>query len=259
MVAGEVNLGIRALLRRIVLAGIAQRGNSLARDRWMWVRQHLRTVPPHASRLLDAGCGNGFVTMMAASMGYDSLGLAWSSGEMLRAQRISNLLQLPARFERQDLRALDGRVDLRGSFDVVVCMEVIEHILDDAKLLRDIASMLRPGGKLFLTSPNYAFNPLPGDEADPDPVEDGGHVRRGYTVASIATLAKSAGFMHIETSYISGFATQRLVVLETILRPRLGSATLVLVIPLRFVARFIDHVGFRSSYPSYSVTLIGTT
>jgi len=47
-----------------------------------------------------------------------------------------------------------------ASFDLVVSMDVIEHVPDPSPWVRDIARVMRPGGKLFLTTPNYGFSTL---------------------------------------------------------------------------------------------------
>jgi 2-polyprenyl-3-methyl-5-hydroxy-6-metoxy-1,4-benzoquinol methylase len=46
------------------------------------------------------------------------------------------------------------------TFDLVVSMDVIEHVPDPRPWVRDIVRMMRPGGRLFLTTPNYGFSTL---------------------------------------------------------------------------------------------------
>lgn len=47
-----------------------------------------------------------------------------------------------------------------GAFDLVVSMDVIEHVPEPAPWVRDVARVIRPGGSLFLTTPNYGFSTL---------------------------------------------------------------------------------------------------
>lgn len=47
-----------------------------------------------------------------------------------------------------------------ASFDVVVSMDVIEHVADPGPWLAELARVVRPGGTLFLTTPNYGFSTL---------------------------------------------------------------------------------------------------
>lgn len=46
------------------------------------------------------------------------------------------------------------------SFDLVVSMDVIEHVPDPGPWVREVARVIRPGGRLFLTTPNYGFSTL---------------------------------------------------------------------------------------------------
>lgn len=48
----------------------------------------------------------------------------------------------------------DAIIDNRGSKDIVFCLSVIEHILDPVSVLKECYEMLRPGGSLFITTPN---------------------------------------------------------------------------------------------------------
>jgi SAM-dependent methyltransferase len=47
-----------------------------------------------------------------------------------------------------------------GSFDLVVSMDVIEHVPSPVAWLRDVVRVVRPGGRVFLTTPNYGSNSL---------------------------------------------------------------------------------------------------
>jgi 2-polyprenyl-3-methyl-5-hydroxy-6-metoxy-1,4-benzoquinol methylase len=48
----------------------------------------------------------------------------------------------------------------KDSFDVIVTMDVIEHVPEPQPWVDDLARVLRPGGKIFLTTPNYGFSTL---------------------------------------------------------------------------------------------------
>lgn len=116
-----------------------------------------------------------------------------------------------ARFEIEDARRLDLRRDLIGGFDFVINCENIEHILDDRKLMIDIARCLKPGGRLLLTTPYLHYRPMMAVDKGPfSVVEDGGHVRGGYTRAMLEELCEQAGLQMEEVSYCSGYLSQRL-------------------------------------------------
>jgi SAM-dependent methyltransferase len=82
---------------------------------------------------------------------------------------------------------LQGEVPLPwgGGFQVITCMEVLEHLPDDTTALGHIARALEPGGRLFISVPAWQSNWGPQDEA-------AGHVRR-YEPALLRARIEQAG------------------------------------------------------------------
>ncbi|MEL7061320.1 MAG: methyltransferase domain-containing protein [Acidobacteriota bacterium] len=72
-----------------------------------------------------------------------------------------------------------------GSFDAAVSVEVVEHVEDDATFIRQIARVLRPGGFVYLTTPNGDYRRNEGSDHNPD------HVRH-YTRAQLRALLDPA-------------------------------------------------------------------
>jgi len=178
-----------ALLR--VLGGRAAilHGDPCVLDRWLWVRRWLRGP---GLRTLDAGSGNGGFAFYASRCGNPTTGLSLSPMEVATAERRARLLGMDdVGFRCCDLRELDAHATSLGMFDQILCLEVAEHIRDDAKLLRDLADLLRPGGRLLITTPDLAHRPLWTDTLSAN--EDGGHVRWGYTPDAMAQLITEAG------------------------------------------------------------------
>src|SRR5207253_6752927 len=142
-------------------------GDPLVVDRWLWLK---RRLSPHAisEKLLDVGCGSGAFTIGAALRGYDALGLSWDErNQSVAAERARICHAESAHFEVVDARRLDERRDLNAQFDVAICCEVIEHILDDRKLMRDISMCLKPGGRLLLTTPNSNYKSITREDNGP--------------------------------------------------------------------------------------------
>ncbi len=100
-------------------------------------------------RVLDAGCGTGEHTLLAAAMGLDATGVDSSPKAIALARDKAAARQLPARFLLADALALD-RLDER--FDTVLDSGLF-HVFDDAERPRYVSALravLVPGGSLFL-------------------------------------------------------------------------------------------------------------
>lgn len=233
-------------------------GDTLVLDRWRWLRASLPRVPPGTKRLLDVGCGSGAFTIGAALRGYQALGLSWDErNQSIARERAQMCGATRVEFRVMDVRKLDTAPELSGAFDVVVCTETIEHILDDAKLMRDIRSCLRPDGMLLLTSPNIEYRPMGGDEGPFLPIEDGAHVRRGYGKRELEDLCAQAGLRVDRIEYCSGVLSQRITTLDrrvARIHPLAGWAA---TLPLRPLPLLFDRWATRlTGYPGYSIALV---
>lgn len=213
-------------------------GDTLVVDRWSWTKERLPLAGDNES-LLDVGCGTGAFTIGAARRGYTAVGISWDErNQSVAAERATLCRQNNATFVVGDVRALDKQIDVDSDYDVALCLECIEHIIDDRKLMRDIAARLKPGGRLLLTAPNYLFHPI--TEADKGPfqkTEMGWHVRRGYTRASLIELCNESGFVVEEISYCGGFVSQKMTYLWRLARGLPGGEAIhwLVTVPLRVV------------------------
>lgn len=230
-------------------------GDSLVVDRWRWIRTRL---PPEPIDLIDAGCGNGWLSLNCARLGHRTLGLGWDDNDLTRARTRANMFGSGARFEVQDLRTLASRSDLRASCDVVACTEVIEHIIEDSTLMSNLANLLRPGGTLLLTAPNDGYIPMDtGDTGPFEAIEDGRHVRKGYSPDRLRELAEAANLCVEEIDYCSGRTSQRLTRLLRHLTRSIGyGPAWALTFPLRVLPPAADRAA--QDYPQYSICLVAT-
>lgn len=189
-------------------------GDTLVLDRWLWLQQRLPRTR-NGERLLDVGCGTGAFSIGAARLGYESLGLSWDERNQRVAAERAEMCKAPtAKFDIADVRRLDERTDLVGRFEVAICLENIEHILDDRKLLKDIAGCLKPGGRLLLTTPYLLYRSITSSDDGPFPKEENGwHVRRGYTRAMLQELCDQAGLIAEAFSFCSGWCSQKVTAL----------------------------------------------
>ncbi len=134
-------------------------------------------LAPEGASVLDIGCGTGF-TLEALAHRYDAWGLEPDVAVRARTRESVRDRVLPG--DTGHLSVLAGR-----RFDVVLLLDVLEHVEADRTELSAAMTALAPGGKLVITVP-----------ADPslwsDHDERNGHYRR-YTEASLLALLAAAG------------------------------------------------------------------
>ncbi len=244
-----------ALVRLFGFTATLIHGSPLTLDRWLWLKQRL-PVTANGETLLDVGCGSGAFTIGAARRGYRAHGLSWDDADQSVARRRAQICRAAlATFEVFDIRHLDTRPDFREKFDVAICLETVEHVIDDRKLIKDIAACLKPGGRLLLTTPNYYYRPL--SEMDNGPfskVEDGWHVRRGYTRAMLAELCEHANLMFERRSYCSGLLSQKVASLFRLISKFSPYAASAVITPLRILPLMFDRaVTPLADWPYYSI------
>jgi SAM-dependent methyltransferase len=107
--------------------------------------RHLPAVP--GGRLLDVGCGSGVFLAQAAALGWRAEGID-PDPEAVSSARDAGLNVFQG-----TLADLDPG-EQRGAFDAVTLSHVIEHLHDPADDLRRISVLLRPGGLLWIATPN---------------------------------------------------------------------------------------------------------
>jgi len=236
-------------------------GDTMVVDRWRWLRQRLPLTVTPGESVLDVGCGTGAFTMGAARLGYQAVGLSWDERNQIVAEGRAKMLGLSeVSFPICDVRHLDEQTEFFNRFEVVLCLENIEHILDDRKLMYHC---LRPGGRLLLSAPNYYYHSLSkGDRGPFRQVEDGGHVRRGYSPAMLRELCTEGGFEIEEIGYVSYYFSQMTTAMIRAINstiPPLISWPLSL--PMRALTILLDGwlgkwISGALGYPGYSIVVV---
>lgn len=235
-------------------------GDALVLDRWRWLKKHLPETN-NGESLIDVGCGGGAFSIGAALRGYNSLGLTWDERDKNVATERAKICGANAsKFEVLDVRNLDSRNDLVGQFDVAICFENIEHIMNDNKLIVDIAACLKPGGRLLLTTPNMLYRPISQEDKGPfSQVEDGGHVRRGYTKSMLKELCINANLIPENISFCSGFLSQKITSLQRALNKIHPLVAWSVILPLRLLPPIFDLFITRLlHWPYFSICLVAT-
>lgn len=103
-------------------------------------------------RILDVGCGGGILAESMAARGARVTGIDMGK-EPLQVARL-HALESGVELSYRQLTVEDLADELPGSFDVVTCMEMLEHVPDPASVVAACARLVRPGGQLFFSTIN---------------------------------------------------------------------------------------------------------
>ncbi len=103
-------------------------------------------------RVLDVGCGGGILAEAMAGRGAEVTGIDLAAKPLRVAQL--HALESGASVAYQQAGAEDYAARLPASFDVVTCMEMLEHVPDPASSVAACAALARPGGWLFFSTIN---------------------------------------------------------------------------------------------------------
>ena len=103
-------------------------------------------------RILDVGCGGGILAEAMAQRGAQVTGIDLSEKPLRVAQL--HLLQSKADVTYELVSAEDYAARHPGAFDVVTCMELLEHVPEPASTVDACARLVRPGGQVFFSTLN---------------------------------------------------------------------------------------------------------
>ena len=110
-------------------------------------------VPLQGQRALDVGCGGGILSDAMARAGAQVTGIDLAS----KALKVAQLHALEAQTPNLTYREISAEAmaaEQPGSFDVVTCMEMLEHVPDPASVVRACATLVKPGGWVFFSTLN---------------------------------------------------------------------------------------------------------
>jgi|SRR5947209_597456 len=155
------------------------------RSRYRFARALLPPPSPGAA-LVDVGGGAGEFCKIAREIGYTTT-LLDGNERSVESERQRGFSALRADLT-QPLREVPDQ-----AFDAVISLEVIEHIVTAELLLKEMARVLKPGGVIVLSTPNFGFIKdrlayLRGGDAK----EEGYHFRF-YTRSKLAAMVQAAG------------------------------------------------------------------
>jgi 2-polyprenyl-6-hydroxyphenyl methylase/3-demethylubiquinone-9 3-methyltransferase len=104
-------------------------------------------------RVVDIGCGGGILADAMARKGADVLGVDLAS-KALKVAELHALEAGTANIEYREVAAEALAAGQPGSFDVVTCMEMLEHVPEPASVVRACADLVKPGGWVFFSTIN---------------------------------------------------------------------------------------------------------
>ena len=135
-------------------------------------------------RMLDAGCGTGQMTKLLERYG-DAVGLeiAPQAIEFARKRGVRNIVQ----------GSITDPPFPAASFDLVLSLDVIEHVDNDVQILESLFDIVKPGGHLIITVPAFQSLWSSHDEIN--------HHKRRYRVPQIRDMIAGAGFDITRVTY----------------------------------------------------------
>ena len=113
-----------------------------------WQCDECSRTPLEGKRALDVGCGAGLLAEPLARLGAKVTGIDASPEVIAVAREHAARQGLDIDYRAGDVAALEG------DFDLITCMEVIEHVMDAAAFVKVLAGRLAANGLLIMSTPN---------------------------------------------------------------------------------------------------------
>ena len=167
-------------------------------------RKLMRLLPAELIplKILDAGSGPGVITFQLAKQFSSAsvIGIDTVKAEIEACRIISEKSNIRnVYFKVADIRDLE----YENTFDLIVCVDILEHIEDDSAALAKLFRALTPGGILYLHVPAlYRRYPIFKKSLNFDVPT---HVRSGYNMEDVAAKAEKTGFTLVESGKTYGF------------------------------------------------------
>ncbi len=171
--------------------------------RWYALKNILKFEVEECSTVLDIGSYDGFIShnlmklvpnLSVTVADVDKTGLQLAKQKGLNALYAS-ALELPIENNR---------------FDSVLCLDLIEHVKEDNKLVKEISRVLKKDGKVILTTPmqNGISFPFMSEEENEAVNRDWGHFRKGYSLEDIEKLFENNNLVVVRTSKYFNFLSR---------------------------------------------------
>jgi len=149
----------------------------------------VQKVPNFRKRVLDYGCGVGTLSIYLSKFAYSVVGTDVSK----RAIKIANRAKEELKINNVDFFVSDSPDKIQGKYDLIICSEVIEHLVDDKKAIHELSKLCKKGGYLVLSTPTDK-NVLVNSRYYRNFDKKVGHIRR-YSTEDLTLLINGNGFV----------------------------------------------------------------
>jgi len=106
----------------------------------------------NGARVLDVGCGGGILSEAMAQRGAHVLGIDMAQAALQIAEL--HALESGVKLEYRLTSAEDLAAASPGYFDIITCMEMLEHVPEPEQVMSALATLVRPGGQVFISTIN---------------------------------------------------------------------------------------------------------
>jgi len=148
-------------------------------------------------RLFELGCGNGYNAKLLSRQGYDIVAVDPSRSGIIQAQRSASKVQFAVASAYDDLSSSFG------TFELLLSIEVVEHVFYPRIYAKTAFDLLEPGGVAIISTPyhgylkNLAIALCGKFDTHVNPLWDGGHIKF-WSKTTLSELLMEAGFKSVE-------------------------------------------------------------
>jgi SAM-dependent methyltransferase len=164
------------------------------------LRKWIKTAPANP-KILDAGMGFGQYTYFMAKhiKNADILAVDVKEEQIADCRNFFNQINYNnVNFQIADLT----KYTTTPQYDLVLCVDVMEHILEDVTVFKNYVASMRKGGMLLISTPSDQGGSDVHDDGESSFIEE--HVRDGYNIKEIENRLLEAGFSKVEARYSYG-------------------------------------------------------
>ena len=168
------------------------------------VRREVRTwatTAPQQAKILDAGSGFGQYDFFMSS-----LNRQWAiKGVDVKEEQIADCNAFFSKIGRANVHFAFADLTVfaeKETYDMILSVDVMEHILDDVQVFKNFYASLKSGGMVLISTPSDQGGSDVHDHEEGSFIEE--HVRDGYNINEIQEKLKLAGFSRTEAQYQYG-------------------------------------------------------